>query len=330
MIARPVGAGYSTSAELDLTAVNREWIPQVEPSDTRAAPTPPRGDLSMDERPTFGDFVLGLEGLGILRAWMLDPHTVSALRTSISRIIAQSDEAPWSSPVVAGERSVRAGYTEWVATYDDGGNPLILAEEPAVRGILAGRPIGTALDAACGTGRYAGYLDSLGHEVTGIDSTPAMLDVARAKVPAARFAIGDLTALPLADGAIDLAVCTLALTHCADPAPPIRELARVVRPGGSVVVSDIHPFLVMLGGQGQYPRGDTGSAFVRNYVHLPADYLRAFREVGLDVVQCVEPLWGDEEIAAPGFAHPLPELAQAAIRGVPIAIVWELEKAATD
>ncbi len=282
----------------------------------------------MTERATFGDFILGFEGLGILRAWMLDPAAVRARRNNIFRIVTQFEEAPWSDPVVAEERTVTAGYAEWVATYDRGDNAVILAEEPVVRGLLARYPVGVALDAACGTGRHAAYLASLGHQVTGIDSTPAMLDVARATVPTARFATADLAALPLPDEAMDLAVCTLALSHCADLGPPIRELARVVRPGGSVIVSDVHPFMVMLGDHGVYPLSDTASAFVRSYVHLPSAYIRAFHEAGLRVVQCIEPLHGDREIATIGFAERMPDLAEAAVRGFPIVIVWELEKVA--
>ena len=92
------------------------------------------------------------------------------------------------------------------------------------------------------------------HRVTGIDSTAEMLETARAKVPSAQFETADLMAIPLPDGAMDFAVCTLALTHCADLGPPIREIARVVRPGGHVVISDVHPLMVLLGVYGGYRR----------------------------------------------------------------------------
>ena len=111
-----------------------------------------------------------------------------------------------SAPIVASERTVTAGYAEWAATYDISRNPMFLAEEPIVHGLLARYSIGAALDAACGTGRHAAYLASLGHQVTGIDSTPEMLEMAKAKVPAAQFETGDLTAIPLSDGAMDTAV----------------------------------------------------------------------------------------------------------------------------
>ena len=282
----------------------------------------------MAEQPSFGDFVLGFEGLAILRSWMVDPVTVKARTRKIVEMARRLEEEPWSSPVVAGERTVTAGYAEWAATYDDSGNPMLLAEEPVVRGLLARYPVGAALDAACGTGRHAAYLASLGHRVTGIDSTPEMLEMAAAKAPSAQFETADLAAIPLSDGAMDLAVCTLALTHCADLGPPIREIARVVRPGGAVVISDVHPFVVMLGGHGTYRRNQTERAFVRNLVHWPSDYLTAFEAAGLNVVQCIEPLWGEQEIAMMGFPDELSDLVEAAIKDAPIVIVWELEKSA--
>ena len=282
----------------------------------------------MAEQGTFGEFILGVEGLAILRSWMLDSATVKLRARKIVEIARQIEEAPWSDPFDASERTVPAGYAEWAASYDDGGNPIILAEEPVVRGILARYPVGAALDAACGTGRHSAYLTSVGHRVTGIDSTPEMLEVAAAKVPGARFETGDLTAIPLPDEAMDTAVCTLALTHCADLGPPIRELARVVRPGGHVVISDVHPVMVMLGGHGRYRVDQAERGFVRNNVHLASDYLTAFQDAGLDIVRCMEPLWTDREVATLGFGEQMADLAKASIEGTPIVIVWELEKKA--
>ena len=282
----------------------------------------------MAEQATFGDFVLGLEGLAILRSWLVDPVTVKSRTRKIVEIARHLEMEPWSRPIVAGEQTVTAGYAEWSGIYDKPGNPMLLAEEPVVRGLLARYPVGEAVDAACGTGRHAAYLASLGHRVTGIDSTSSMLEEAAAKVPTAQFETADLTAIPLRNGAMDLAVCALALTHCPDLGPPIRELARVVRPAGRVVISDVHPFSVMLGSHGSYRRTPTESGFVRNYVHLPSDYLNAFREAGFKVVQCIEPLWGEREIATIRFAEEIPDLMETAVKGAPIVIVWELENSA--
>ena len=282
----------------------------------------------MSDQARFGDFILGLQGLAILRSWMLDLATVSARAQKILEIAGEYEDAPWSAPIVVGERTVTAGYAEWAARYDTDRNPIFLAEEPVVHGLLARYPIGTALDAACGTGRHAAYLATLGHRVTGIDATAEMMETAKAKVPSAQFETADLTAIPLSDGAMDFAVCTLALTHCAGLGPPIRELARVVRPGGHVVISDIHPLMVLLGVHGGYRLNQTEYGVVRNYVHLASDYLTSFQKAGLNVVQCIEPLWGDREIATMGFAEQMPDLTESAVKGLPIVIVWELMKSA--
>ncbi len=282
----------------------------------------------MADQARFGDFILGLQGLAILRSWMLDFATVKARAHKILEIAGEYEKAPWSAPIVAGEQTVTAGYAERAASYDTDRNPMFLAEEPVVHGLLGQYPLGAALDAACGTGRHAAYLASLGHRVTGIDSTAEMLERARAKVPAAQFETGDLTAIPLSDETMDSAVCSLALTHCADLGPPIRELARVVRPGGHVVISDVHPMMVLLGVHVGYRLSQTEYGVVRNNVHLASDYLTAFHKAGLKVVQCIEPLWGDQEIATMGFAAQMPDLTEAAVRGLPIVIVWELKKGA--
>lgn len=280
----------------------------------------------MTEQAKLADIVLGFEGLAILRTWMLDNATVQARTREVIDIASRIEETPWSNPLYYAESPVTDGYAEWAATYDDPGNPMLLAEEPVVQEILASYPVGTALDAACGTGRHAGYLVSLGHEVTGIDSTPEMLELAAAKVPEAEFHTADLTAIPFADGTFDLAVCTLALTHLPDLRPPITELARVLRPGGRLVVSDVHPFDVVLSVQGGFRRKRGGRGFVRNYVHLTSDYLNAFQQAGLSVVQCREPLWGDREIATIGFSEQMPDLLDTAVKGLPITIVWELQR----
>ena len=280
----------------------------------------------MVEQPTFGDFIMGVEGLAILRSWMTDPMTVKARSKNIAEIAGRLDEAPWANPIVGVEQTVVAGYGKWADSYDNESNPVILAEEAVVRRLLASCPVGKALDAACGTGRHAAYMSSLGHRVIGIDASARMLEMAKFKVPEAKLEIADLESMPLRDKTIDVAVCSLALTHCPDLRPPLAELGRVLRPGGTLIISDVHPFVVMLGVHAKYPRNRTETGFVRNYVHLPSGYIDAFKDAGLDVVRCLEPLHGDKEIDAMGFDERMTDLMKAAVTGVPIVIVWELVK----
>jgi SAM-dependent methyltransferase len=99
------------------------------------------------------------------------------------------------------------------------------------------------LDAACGPGLVARGLAPRVGEVHGVDMTPAMVDVARREAAAegirnAVFAVGDATALDFAPGTFDGAVTRFSLHHIPVPGRVVAELARVVRPGGAVVLAD--------------------------------------------------------------------------------------------
>ena len=74
----------------------------------------------MVEQATFGEFVLGLEGLAILRSWMVNSATVKARAQKIVEMARQIEEEPWSNPMAADERPVAAGYAEWATTYERG------------------------------------------------------------------------------------------------------------------------------------------------------------------------------------------------------------------
>ena len=276
----------------------------------------------MAGRFSIGELLLGVSGVALLRHWGLDSDVVQDQVDTMARLLDRHREGAWAH-VERAEKSVIAGYADWAAVYDDPGNPILSAEQPAVWELLKGYPRGQALDAACGTGRHAGYLAQLGHEVRGIDATPAMLERARAKVPGGRFEVAELESLPLDDGSVDLAVCGLALTHLAHLGPAISELARVVRPGGHVVISDVHPFNVGLGAHAAYSNDHGEHGVIRNYLHLASDYLSAFRDAGLEVTGCVEPLFGQKEIDMLPSASEEADLYRLALSGQPIVIVWE-------
>src|SRR5262245_2666133 len=206
----------------------------------------------MTRRHTLGELVLGIEGLALLRGLIAGTDDEAAARVNDIRRVVEDGDERLSAPIAHPERSVQDGYAAWSATYDDPGNPLIQLEETVLVPLLDRLPAGRALDAACGTGRVSALLAARGHEVLGVDTSPEMLARAREKVPGATFLSGRLEALPVDDGGFDLAVCCLALDHCADLTPPIAEFARAVRPGGRVILTDIHPAMVHLGGQAAY------------------------------------------------------------------------------
>lgn len=276
-----------------------------------------------------GHYLIGTHGLAILRRWLEgDEAALATLVAGIPKILESPDTSPlairFDAPIV----DVRAGYTRWASSYDDAPNPLIRCETPVVHGWIDRLPPGVALDAACGTGRHAAHLASRGHRVIAVDATPAMLEKARARVPAADVRSGDLTDLPVESESVDLAVCALALTHLPSLGRPMAELSRVLRPGGSAIVSDLHPTMLVLGGSAFFVDAAGAAGNVRSHHHRHADYLTAFRAAGLEVLDCAEPAIEEEDLAA--LSGGLSDLAATAFRtawlGVPNALVWQVAR----
>jgi ubiquinone/menaquinone biosynthesis C-methylase UbiE len=92
---------------------------------------------------------------------------------------------------------------------------------------LQGIEAGTVLDVGTGTGVFAEAFARLGLRVTGVDVQPAMLDAARAYVPAARFALAHSESLPFAAGSFDLVFLGHVLHEAANPLQSLKEARRV-------------------------------------------------------------------------------------------------------
>jgi SAM-dependent methyltransferase len=98
-------------------------------------------------------------------------------------------------------------------------------------GDLRGRRV---LEVASGTGHLAEAAVARGATVVGIDVAANMVALARRRVPGAVFHEGDAEALPFEDGQFDAVFCSFGLLHFAQPAQALHEMARVLRPGGTV------------------------------------------------------------------------------------------------
>lgn len=272
-------------------------------------------------------YVLGVIGSSLLRDWYEGGEDQAARLSELFAVVRLLDEAGVGPDIPPVEVGVDVGYSEWASAYDDIPNPMTQAEESWVRSILVPRttPGALVLDAACGTGRHAAWLAAEGFRTVGVDLTGAMVRRAAARAPRASFVHGDLGALPISSGSVDAAVCSLALCHVPELVPALLELARVLRPGGRLVVSDPHGRAAYAGGQGFYGAGGvTRPRFIRNHYRQASEWIQAFNDAGFAVDSCQEPRMD----AASAGAHPVAsyflDSTRTALRDVPYLWIWSV------
>lgn len=150
----------------------------------------------------------------------------------------------------------------------------------------------------CGTGRNLVALKAAGAaSVGGCDLSEGMLAAARRREPALDVFRHDMNApLPVAIGAADIVLFSLTLEHIADLAPPLGEARRLLKPGGRIVVIEIHP-LLSLAGVVAHVSIDGEDIGMPTFPHQLADYLSAFAALKLEVASCRE--WRPRDLAGP-------------------------------
>lgn len=106
--------------------------------------------------------------------------------------------------------------------------------------IVSPNPGARALDLACGTGDIARELASRGARVIGLDVTHRMLQLARQKTTSIGFVCADMTSLPFGDARFDVVSTGYGLRNVPDLPLALREMHRVLRPGGLVISLDFN------------------------------------------------------------------------------------------
>jgi len=197
-----------------------------------------------------------------------------------------------SEPGPIQEVSTREGYAHWASSYDEETNALIVLEEIHVDPLLARIPFTKALDVGCGTGRYALKLARRGAYVTALDQSPEMLAVARRAAQQEGLSIDFRLAsldegLPLEANQFDLVVCALMLCHVPDLSHALQEFARVLRPGGSLLITDFHPDSVSYGWRTGFRQAGVRYR-LPNMPHTRDDYLEAMKKSGLMVLKAID------------------------------------------
>lgn len=138
-----------------------------------------------------------------------------------TRAFAELEKREWSEPGVAG------AYASGFAKASDMVVPHLVAAVDA-------GPDTDALDLCCGHGNVYAGLVAAGARVTGLDFSAAMLELARAAVPGARFVNGDAMQLSFPDASFDAVTVGFGMPHVPEPPRVVAEARRVLRPGGRI------------------------------------------------------------------------------------------------
>lgn len=124
------------------------------------------------------------------------------------------------------------------------------------------------VDVGCGEGRLTRHLKQLGHAVVGIDASPSLVAAAREADPSMNILLADAASIPLRDHCAELAVAFMTLHDIDAMATAVKEVARILVPGGCLCLAIVHP----INSCGRFEASTPDARFV-----IEGDYLHPFR-----------------------------------------------------
>ncbi len=185
------------------------------------------------------------------------------------------------------------GYRLWSKTWETDPSAIVALESRWLAPWLTGLSGKFFFDLSCGVGRWLVHAREQGAIVFGADLCIEMLLEARRKMPG-RLALADTCRLPLADACADVALCALSLGHMTPMESGMCELARVVRRGGSLIVTDFHPEALRRGWKRTFRSG--GELYeVETFPYSIESLMECAAASGLRLQEFIEPCFDDPE-----------------------------------
>ncbi|MCB0172350.1 MAG: methyltransferase domain-containing protein [Anaerolineae bacterium] len=197
---------------------------------------------------------------------------------------------------------ILTGYAHWAESYQAAPhNPLMEVEQQAMLSLM---PVDlrdyTCLDVACGSGRYILLLQARrAGQVVGVDYSADMLAQAKKVDLGGQLIRGPFSPLPFPDNSFDLISCGMAVGHEKNLAQVIGELFRVLRFGGLLIYSDLHPFGATAGWKRTFAAANGTTYQLEHHFHTIDDHHAACRQAGLKIETILEPTLNPESAPHP-------------------------------
>ena len=208
----------------------------------------PQSTVSRHLKVLREDGWVSVRRVGTASLLRMDIGQLSPAAGALWRVVREAVEADFAVDArrmrsVLALRGADAAFFERMAGKWDAIRADLFGDDFLLPTLLSLLPDGlTVADLGCGTGAALEQLAPIAGRLIGIDSSPAMLSLARRRldgVAHAELRPGALSALPLDDGSVDVALSMLVLHHVADLGVVLGEVARVLRAGGRLVVLDL-------------------------------------------------------------------------------------------
>ena len=181
-------------------------------------------------------------------------------------------------------------YNSWSAQYDTNDNKTRDLEALSLQKILQGKSFKHCLEIGCGTGKNTAWLLTICDQITAIDLSKGMLDIAKNKIQSDKvnFSEVDITKdWSFAKDTYDLVTFSLMLEHIEDLDAVFQKLAKVSDTGTRVYIGELHPFKQYAGSKARFET-ETGTQVVTCFNHHVTDFIQAANASGFHLLQLEE------------------------------------------
>lgn len=202
---------------------------------------------------------------------------------------------PWqkSIPVL----SPHEGYQRWAPHYSVESNPIKNLSNDTIQRFLPDLAGKSVLDAGCGAGYFCTIAQKArASRILGIDFSSHMLEEAKRNCPSGEFQRIDIANEAIQENDFDVVILALVLGHIQNINSTLSNLARVLRPGGTFILSDFHPSLTLKKAKRTF-KDETGKLFeIQHHLHPLGEISETLLQSDVTLEELVEPVWNHEPV----------------------------------